>query len=294
MVFVDLEGVISESRKDPFAALAANILLCLSLDFPHELIERDLAGKIMLSLLHNDKESFLECAEVIEKRSLTDDSDQWVYNEYLAFFIVYAAQRWPEGVKPAKRIIEYRVDISKEDNRAQELGAAMQGSPNRGFVSIALGQNFTDQAIGSDVLGCYKNCCEWIERHKQLTPLDRLLIARVQNAWVERHLLDNPKENVALHEAVWAVHQSAGRHAKAEYILCFVTVVLIAAAFTFAYLFGTPTTKTLLGNLLTLGVIGPIPLMLLLWRYRKKFIERRTNMIFKHTTKQSVSTFKHL
>ena len=84
MVFIDLESLVNEIREDPFASLAANILLGLNIAFPKERVEADLAGKVMLSIWKDDKASFLKCVEAISKRVLSDDNDEWVYNEYLA------------------------------------------------------------------------------------------------------------------------------------------------------------------------------------------------------------------
>lgn len=72
MVFIDLESLINEVQEDPFASLAANVLLGLNIAFPKERAEADLAGKVMLSIWEDDKASYLKCVEVITKRVLAD------------------------------------------------------------------------------------------------------------------------------------------------------------------------------------------------------------------------------
>lgn len=292
MVFVDLEGVISKSRNDPFAALAANILLDLDLNLHREQIEKDLTGKVMLSLLDDDKNAFLECAEVIQKRNLTDDSDQWAYNEYLAFFIVYAALKWPEGIDPAKRIVEYRVRISKDDNRAQELQDALKGNHSKGLIQFSAAQASSKQALPAPSIANYESIKNWLSGQQNLNALDRILLATVQKGWVKSLIVEDPKEREALADAAKSIYSIAATHAMAEYWLSFTATLLLSILFVLAYFIGPPALKAFLLLLLSMGLIAPFSLVYAHFKWRENFIRYRTTQIFTQLSGHPESAYK--
>lgn len=292
MVFVDLEGVISESRRDPFAALAANILLGLDLEIAEEQVEKDLAGKIMLSLLKEDQDLFLECTKAIERRSLADDNDEWVYNEYLAFFTVYGAITWREGTTAAKRIIEYRTNTSKDDHRAAELLNVLNGTSHSGVIPILLAEVRSNRLPATPTIESYNAIKDWMARQHSLIILDRILIATIQKSWVQSLILKDPTEREAVADAVRSIHSIAQTHAKAEYWLSFTLILLLSVIFVAAFFLGPANIRVILSTLLTMGLVAPLSLIYTHFKWREGFIRYRANKIFTQLSSRPMGAYE--
>lgn len=291
MVFIDLESLINEVHEDPFASLAANILLGLEIAFPKERVEADLAGKVMLSIWEDDKASYLKCSEVITKRVLSDDNDEWVYNEYLALFTLKASTRWPEGREAAERIIEYRRERSSDDARAEQLNRVFTKSSGAPIISHAVHSSETSDAQDIDYGSTYEEIKNWLERGSRLSLIDRILIAASQKTLLDSLQLVAPTEREATRSVIRKLFGDSQRHAFIEFVLLCVASTLATVIFVVAYFTGSSAIKTFLGDLMAIASIGPIALLLALIGFRKKFISARSRYIFKKLTGHSPEIF---
>jgi len=291
MVFIALESLINEVREDPFASLAANILLGLDIAFPKERLETDLAGKVMLSIWKNDKTSFLKCTEVISKRVLSDDNDEWVYNEYLALFTLKASIRWPEGREAAERIIKYRRERSSDDTRAEQLSRVFTKSRGAAILSHAVHSSEPSDSQDIDYSSTYEEITKWLERGSRLQVIDTILIAASQKELLNSLQLFTPTERKATYSVIKKLFDDSQKHAFIEFVLLCVASTLATAIFVVAYFTGSSAIKTFLGDLMAIASIGPIALLLALIGFRKKFISTRSRYIFKKLTGHSPEIF---
>lgn len=280
MVFINLESLINEVQEDPFASLAANILLGLNIAFPKERVEADLSGKVMLSIWEDDKASYLKCAEVITKRVLSDDNDEWVYNEYLALFTLKASTRWPEGREAAERIIRYRRERSSDDTRAEQLNKVFTKVGGASIISRAVQSSEPGDMQDVNYSSTYEEITSWLERGSRLQSIDRILIATSQ-----KHLLDSvqlvaPSERKATSSVIKKLFDESKRHALIEFVLLCIASILATIIFIVAYFTGSSAIKTFLGDLMAIASFGPIALLLALIGFRKKFISARSRSIF--------------
>lgn len=289
MVFVDLEGLIAEVKDDSFAALAANILLGLNLSYQSDQVESDLAGKVMLSIYNRDKDLFLKCSEIILKRNLSDDNDEWVYNEYLALFTVKGANIWSEGRDAAERIIAYRIERSSDDSRAVELMEALNRKSEDTVISLAV--NNTTQPLNQSI--CSEQVNGWLERGIKLPAIDRILIAATQKQLLDGLLLEEPAERQAARLAIKRLFTHCKTHAIIEFSLLCTASVLAAVLFILAYLTGTNALKTFLGDLMAIASFGPVGLIIVLIGLRTKYINARTRSIFKRIAAYPPQSFSN-
>ncbi|GEM_PF-6345326 len=284
MVFVDIERLISDARKTSLSALAANIMLRLELEYDEDELSTELAGKVMLAISKSSRKGFLECCEAIEKRTLNDENEDWVYNEFLVFFTAKAAKIWPDGNTAVRRMVDYRVNRSSEDSRAIEYLNAFSNkvAPINGVIQSALdiGQIRSTFRIHD----LFSSIARWCERSHNLNILDQILIASVQIDLNDQLCTDNPVERNAFPASIKAINAHSLHHAKIEFLLLFTAFTLTWIFLAGAIFFGSQQIQDLLGKLAMIGMAIPCAALWGAWKIKPKYIHTRSNQIFKNLT----------
>ena len=176
MVSLKLESFSLESESDSFATVASNILLNTSFDFSEEELSKRLSGKVLLSIYRASKDGFMGCCHQILSRRLDDETDDWVYDDYLLFFCVAGCLKWKVDDAAGRKITKYRLERSKHDQKALLCLNALDRRPPQGVYDF-VAYTFSDQSksLCETFAESFQNAIITLQSSSKFHVLDRLL-----------------------------------------------------------------------------------------------------------------------
>jgi hypothetical protein len=290
MVLIDIDRLLQDASVDSFSAIAANILLGTKLEFDSSVLEKRLSGQLMLSILNDDYDGYSRACSKVESRSIREDADDWVYDDYLLFFCSYGQMKWGEGV--AQRLIDYRLRRLKEDDKALQCQAALNGFEYRGPIKLILVHTLGVAEIDkASLLSLHGDIMGFLSSNSVSRIFDRIVAARalqIIDAFVALDRL--PEEEYSL-RVVDSVYANCRWHARSESILIFVVLAEAFIGFSILVFWDDSAVQEIIGKLSLLGFGAPLGLIIAFWAKRKSFISFRTSQLFRKIAGIDASTF---